>query len=159
MIYFTWFEMRISATISPRRVLLLLFTIGSLVLVPISFAKKTVHLWTAPDSTCVVKNPVELTKTNVSLGKKIYTQQCATCHGSSGKGDGPAAKFLGKHLPDFTDSAMWNQTDGELFWKITGGKAPMPTFKDILAEEQRWQVINYIRTLSPKEQEAHHETR
>lgn len=151
--------MRMPSTISLRRVLLLLFTIGSLVLVPISFAKKTVHRWAAPDSTCMVKNPVELTKANVSFGKKIYTQQCVACHGSSGKGDGPAAKFLGKQLPNFTDSTMWNQTDGELFWKITSGKAPMPTFKDILTEKQRWQLVNYIRTFSRKEQEAHHETR
>lgn len=144
--------MRMTATISPRRVLLLLFTMGSLVLAPISFAKKTVHLWTAPDSTCMVRNPVELTETNVALGKRIYAQQCAACHGNSGKGDGPAAKFLGKQLPNFAHHAMRDQTDGELFWKITHGNPPMPTFKDILTEEEQWQVINYIRSFSPKQE-------
>ena len=123
---------------------------GLALTVPISFAKKEPNKWTAPDSTRNIKNPIGLTKPVVSQGKKIFTQQCAACHGNSGKGDGPAAKYLGTKLPDFTDPSMWDQTDGELFWKISNGKGTMPTFKGVLTEEQRWQVVNYIRSLSPR---------
>jgi len=41
-------------------------------------------------------------------------------------------------------------TDGELFWKISEGRRPMPEFKKRLTEEQRWQLVNYVRTFAPK---------
>ena len=45
--------------------------------------------------------------------------------------------------------ALWAETDGELFYKISTGRAPMPAGEKLMTEEQRWQVINYIRTLAP----------
>ena len=53
---------------------------------------------------------------------------------------------------NLADPKMWEQTDGALFWKITEGKALMPNFK-VWTEEQRWQVILYLRTLAPKPKE------
>jgi mono/diheme cytochrome c family protein len=46
---------------------------------------------------------------------------------------------------------MWQQTDGAIFWKLTEGKSPMPSWGESYSEEQRWQVINYVRTLAPPE--------
>ena len=45
---------------------------------------------------------------------------------------------------------MWQQTDGAIFWKLTEGKTPMPAWGETLSEEQRWSVVNYVRTLAPK---------
>jgi mono/diheme cytochrome c family protein len=42
------------------------------------------------------------------------------------------------------------QSDGALFYKITEGRGPMPSFKTTLTEQQRWDVVNHIRTLAPK---------
>ncbi len=52
---------------------------------------------------------------------------------------------------DFTDPHMIGEMpEGEIFWKISEGRRPMPSFKKQLTEEQRWQLVNYLRTLAPK---------
>lgn len=106
--------------------------------------------WTAPESAAAVKNPLTDNATAVAAGKKIYEDRCADCHGSKGKGDGPGAADLDPKPGDLSKSSMNDQSDGALFWKVTEGKKPMPTYKSKLSEEQRWQVVNYVRTLAPK---------
>ncbi len=96
------------------------------------------------------KNPVPADENSLAAGKAVYAKECLSCHGNAGKGDGPAAKDLEKNPGDLSKASMWDQTDGALFWKLTEGKKPMPSFEKNLSEEQRWQVINYIRTLAPK---------
>ncbi len=130
---------------------LMIFTL----MAAISFANEgsdtTANGWNAPETAKAVENPLTLDNKAVEKGKTLFAQQCATCHGNSGKGDGPAGKYLGKPLPDFTGAEFQDQTDGEIFWKITTGKAPMPTFEKMLTDEQRWQVINFIRSLSTED--------
>jgi mono/diheme cytochrome c family protein len=43
---------------------------------------------------------------------------------------------------------MQKATDGELFWKMTTGRAPMPSWQDKLTETQRWELVNYLRKLT-----------
>ena len=123
-------------------------------MVAVSFANEGSNVtdsgWVAPAEAKNVQNPVEATKSNIEKGKTIFAQQCAVCHGKSGKGDGPSAQYLGKPLPDFTGTKFSKQTDGEIFWKLSNGNAPMPTFKSILPEEQRWTMVNYLRTFAKK---------
>ncbi len=104
--------------------------------------------WRAPVTAKDLQNPLQNNQKAAEVGEAIFKQQCATCHGTSGKGDGPAGKYLGKKLPDFTSASFSEQTDGEIFWKISNGNAPMPAFKAMLSEDQRWQVLNYIRTFA-----------
>jgi SNF family Na+-dependent transporter len=66
------------------------------------------------------------------------------------KGDGPAAANLNPKPKDFSSVELQKQTDGELFWKLSNGKGMMVPYKHSLNEEKRWQLINYIRTLSVK---------
>ncbi len=79
----------------------------------------------------------------------MYADKCAHCHGDTGKGDGQDA---GKYDPaptDFTDSKRMNEaTDGELFYKISEGKKPMPVFKNKLSEDQRWELVLFLRSLA-----------
>src|SRR2546428_147266 len=77
-----------------------------------------------------------------------YTKHCASCHGPSGDGDGSAAAELGIHPAKLSESR--SQSDGALFWKITTGKKPMPGYGAKLSEADRWNVINYLKTLSGK---------
>jgi len=77
--------------------------------------------WTAPPEASKLKNPVKDSKENVDEGRKIYVQQCATCHGQTGKGNGPAGKYLPKKPANFTKADFQKQTDGEIFWKISEG--------------------------------------
>ena len=101
--------------------------------------------WTAPARASAKKNPVAADATSIGRGKVVYTAECATCHGVSGKGDGPQAKDLEKNPGNLTN--LQGQSAGALFWKVSEGKKPMPTMSSKLTEQQRWDVVNYIQTL------------
>jgi mono/diheme cytochrome c family protein len=102
----------------------------------------------SPPSADAIINPLKGNAGAIMEGKKIYTLYCVTCHGNKGKGDGIAAPGLSKPPADHTSDFVQKQTDGALFWIITEGNNPMPTYKTTLTETQRWQVVNYVRTLA-----------
>ncbi len=106
--------------------------------------------WVAPARAAKKKSPIPAAAPSLERGKALYVKECASCHGDKGKGDGPAAKDLEKHPGDLTAAKMWDQTDGAFFWKLTEGRKPMPSYAQTISEEDRWHVINYMRTLSPK---------
>jgi mono/diheme cytochrome c family protein len=107
--------------------------------------------WEAPESAKQVKNPVKVTKEGLASAAKLFRENCMTCHGEAGAGDGPAAESLMRHPADFTDQKMMAEaTDGELFWKITMGRTPMPAWEDQFSETQRWELVNYLRSLTEK---------
>jgi mono/diheme cytochrome c family protein len=110
--------------------------------------------WKAPDRAAKRKNPIISDDQSIAAGKTVYNKECISCHGTAGKGDGPGAKDLATKPGDLSDPKLRDETDGALFWKITEGKKPMPTFAKLLSDDQRWQVVNYIRTLAPKSQNA-----
>ena len=102
--------------------------------------------WKAPADAKATKNPVK----GVGNAKKNIETNCVTCHGASGKGDGAAAAALPPPKPaDWTSSKVAAETDGELFWKISNGRGAMPPWKH-LPENDRWDLVNYIRTLQKK---------
>ena len=103
--------------------------------------------WTAPAGEAQKKNPVAANESSLAAGQKIYLKRCVECHGKTGNGDGPDAADLGIHPAKLSDPAMRTQTDGELFWKITVGKKPMPNYRTRLSPTDRWNVINYLRSL------------
>ena len=103
--------------------------------------------WVAPNYASRKANPVPAQKGSVEAGKAVFTQICFTCHGTAGKGDGPAATSCLPQKPaNFTNPKVWEQTDGALYWKISQGRGVMPKFEGALTPEQRWNVINYLRT-------------
>jgi mono/diheme cytochrome c family protein len=112
--------------------------------------KKPEEGWVAPPDEAKKENPVPADAKSVAAGKVFYTQQCLACHGPTGKGDGPAAIALKTKPGDLSDPKVREQTDGALFWKITEGRTPMPPYKKLLTDQQRWQVVNYIRTFAKK---------
>ena len=98
--------------------------------------------WTAPPDAKNAKNTVK----GVGNAKKTAETNCQSCHGPSGKGDGPAAAALTPKPADWTSARVQKETDGELFWKISNGRGPMPPWKH-LPEKDRWELVNYLRTL------------
>ena len=106
--------------------------------------------WTAPTAEARKKNPVALNESSLAAGQKIYLKRCLACHGRTGNGDGPDAVDLGIHPAKLSDAVMREETDGELFWKITVGKKPMPNYGTRLSPTDRWNVINYLRTLAKR---------
>ncbi|MEQ9221250.1 MAG: c-type cytochrome [Cyclobacteriaceae bacterium] len=103
--------------------------------------------WKAPAEANKLKNPVAGQENAIKQGKKIYATYCVICHGEKGKGDGAAGVALNPKPGNFTTSTFTTQSDGAIFWKITEGRAPMASYKASLTEEQRWQLVSYIRTL------------
>ncbi len=101
--------------------------------------------WKAPRSAAKKKNPIPLSPASIQAGEAIFTQNCEACHGSNGTGDGPTGAFLNPHPANLTQASFWAQGDGAIFWKITHGHSPMPSFRDSLSRKQRWEVINYMR--------------
>ena len=108
------------------------------------------EVWVVPDEARAVENPVALNDEALAAGEKAYGARCASCHGDSGKGDGRATRFIKPAPADFsTVEARDRMTDGEIFFKITEGKKPMPGMARTLSDEERWQVVHYVRTLQP----------
>ena len=102
--------------------------------------------WKAPPEAKATKNPVK----GVGAAKKNIETNCVTCHGPNGKGDGPAAAALPPPKPaDWTSAKVAAESDGEIFWKISNGRGAMPPWKH-LPEKDRWEIVNYIRTLQKK---------
>ncbi|MEK6323967.1 MAG: cytochrome c [Acidobacteriota bacterium] len=98
-----------------------------------------------------VKNPIPRDESSITEGRKTYLRHCASCHGPSGKGDGGMA--LAGGTPSNLTDETWDHgsSDGEIFVVIRDGtSADMESYKDKLTEKQIWQLVNYIRSLSPK---------
>lgn len=106
--------------------------------------------WVAPPAAARTPNPVPADSQSVARGKQLYQMACMPCHGAKGAGDGPAAVALERHPGVLSDPKMWQQTDGAVYWKTSQGRSIMPAFGAALTETQRWDVINYVRTLAPK---------
>ena len=104
-------------------------------------------IWKAPDKAKLIKNPVEKDETSIASGKKLFRSRCAVCHGAKGYGDGPGGKALVPKPESLITSLVQNQTDGELFWKISKGRNDMIKWEPILTEKQRWNLVNYMRIL------------
>jgi mono/diheme cytochrome c family protein len=105
--------------------------------------------WKAPAAAAKVPNPVKPTPAGLKAAAALYQQNCVICHGEKGASNGPAASSLPQKPANFTDKKMMDQaTDGELFWKMTNGRAPMPSWQDRLTKMQRWELVNYLRQLT-----------
>jgi mono/diheme cytochrome c family protein len=105
------------------------------------------NAWKVPSKYVTTKNPIPA-KTDASIGKSLYDKHCKTCHGKEGYGDGSKAADMKGDLGDFSSAKFQKQTDGELFYKTTFGRDDMPEFtKKLPDDEDRWLIVNYIRTL------------
>ena len=103
--------------------------------------------WIVPPEYKNLTNPLPPTASSLNAARQIYMDVCAQCHGDRGKGDGPEAR---SHYPlpaDLTDpKVLTNLTDGEIFYQISEGRRPMPSFKARLTEDQRWQLVLFVRS-------------
>jgi mono/diheme cytochrome c family protein len=103
--------------------------------------------WVAPSLADTIKNPLAGKADAIAAGKKIYGTYCAVCHGDKGKGDGIAAAGLNPKPANHASEKFQKQTDGAIYWKLTTGRPPMASYSNTLTVTQRWQVIDFIRTL------------
>lgn len=105
--------------------------------------------WVVPEEVKKLKNPITPSELTLKAAKAIYTDECAQCHGEHGKGDGPEAMMHSPAPANLTDARQMNTvTDGEIFYQISEGRKPMPSFKKRLTEEQRWGLVLFVRSFS-----------
>ncbi len=97
------------------------------------------------------KNPVRFTDFSVERGKKFYGFHCAMCHGEKLDGKGDLAEEMKIQPADLSKpETLTKRTDGELFAIIGSGSEIMPGEKDRMPERQRWQIVNYLRSIEGK---------
>jgi mono/diheme cytochrome c family protein len=107
-------------------------------------------------------NPVPADEVSIARGAQIFSTNCVMCHGIDGMGNGTVAAFLVKKKPaDLTSALVQSKSDGTLFLSITNGifnpnntlfpdvefSGQMPPMNENLNVRERWDVVNYIRTL------------
>jgi mono/diheme cytochrome c family protein len=96
-------------------------------------------------------NPIAATAESIARGKHEYEIYCSVCHGADGLSiPGPqnpvTLKLIQNGAVVFPLAGIPAYTDGMIFYKIWYGKPNMPGYPQI-SEEDRWHIINYMRTL------------
>jgi putative copper resistance protein D len=93
---------------------------------------------------------VAYTAASIAVGSGLYAEHCTACHGPTGAGDGPAGFRLPRPPADFRAAHTLHHTAGDLYWWISHGipDAGMPGFAHQLSEDQRWDLVNYVRALA-----------
>jgi mono/diheme cytochrome c family protein len=116
----------------------------------VDYGNKPAVLENAPPSTEHPVNPDPGDAMSATRGSALFVRDCARCHGSGAKGDGPEGVNLPSRPRDLTAPRVHNLADGEIFQTISSGRGYMPSWKSRLSELEIWDLVNYIRTLTPK---------
>jgi mono/diheme cytochrome c family protein len=94
-------------------------------------------------------NPVPADEASLARAREMFTINCQMCHGDTGRGTGPIAAFLLNKPADLTAELVQGKSDGTLFLSITNGvPGRMPPMNENLTVRDRWDLVNYIRTLA-----------
>jgi len=100
--------------------------------------------WNVPADKKTKNSYIKFDAASASQGEAIYNKNCASCHGNPGKGN--SLKSLSPVPPDLSSAKSQELTDGELFYILSTGRMVMPSFKNVLSEDERWRVISFIRS-------------
>lgn len=96
-----------------------------------------------------VKNPLEpLTGKDLEEAARLFNINCAICHGAKAEANGPLAPKVGGVKSIVAASPGYS--DGRIFYVLTYGQNNMGSYASQLTREQRWRIVQYIRTLEPK---------
>lgn len=95
-------------------------------------------------------NLVDSDEVSLQRGAILYDIHCQLCHGSQGHGDGPLAQYFDRTPQNLTTSQITAEFDGSVYLTILQGFGQMPSLAENLTPRERWDVINYVRTLPPQ---------
>src|SRR5512142_1363423 len=102
-----------------------------------------------PNSQILPVNPIKADDASIARGKELFNINCKLCHGETGEGNGPIAAFLINYKPaNLTSPLIKAFPDGQIFLTISNGVPDrMPPLNENLTVNERWDVVNYVRTL------------
>jgi mono/diheme cytochrome c family protein len=103
--------------------------------------------WVAPEEYNGKTGTFKFDANTQTKGKEVYTKNCQSCHGVPTQNNPVKLDPMPK---DVASDALQNQTDGSIYYKISTGKGAMPPFKDVLGEEDKWNLISFIRSFNKK---------
>jgi hypothetical protein len=118
-----------------------LLLVSALFIIPAIYSKG--QEWTVPEDKKGKLSPFRFNDDTRKAGEKLYFINCKSCHGNPGKGNTLA---LVPPPPDPATDRVQKNRDGELFYKISEGKGPMPSFKNVLSSNEIWNIISFLRT-------------
>jgi mono/diheme cytochrome c family protein len=98
------------------------------------------------------ENPTEADEASIQRGAELYAINCQMCHGVAGQGNGTVAAFLIQYKPaNLTSELVQLKSDGSIFLTISHGlEGRMPALNENLTVPERWDVVNFVRTLQAK---------
>lgn len=105
----------------------------------------TAETYEGKDRAVNVLNPVMATADSIARGENFFQIHCVVCHGEQGQGDGPVGLKFDPEPADLSDAYVQDQADGQIFYTLTRGRDAMPYYRDALSQEERWDIVNYIR--------------
>jgi mono/diheme cytochrome c family protein len=128
------------------RTMKLLFVSGLFLLVSAELVAQP-KPWVVPDNFKSMKNPVAQSDASTKAGLAVFTKNCASCHGKTGLGDGVKARTLKDFPGNFSKADFQSLADGDIFYRTKTGRGEMPKYDGKLADDDIWNVVNYLRTL------------
>ncbi len=97
-------------------------------------------------------NPIEADEASVARGAELYDIHCKMCHGATAQGNGPIAPFLANKPANLTSPIVQSKSDGSIFLTVTNGvEGKMPALNENLLVHDRWDLVNFIRTLTAED--------
>ena len=99
------------------------------------------------------ENPVVADEISISRGETLFKLNCVMCHGATAEGNGSISALLANKPANLTLDVTQSKSDGSLFLTLTNGVTDrMPPMVENLTVRDRWDVVNYIRTLAAPKQ-------
>lgn len=102
-------------------------------------------MFDAKEEAASIANPQPATPESVARGKYLFEITCVPCHGLEGRGDGLVGQAFEPAPADLNDAYTQDQADGQIFFTLTRGRGVMPFYRDALSQQERWDVINYVK--------------
>ena len=92
-------------------------------------------------------NPVPADEVSIQRGSILYSIHCQLCHGAQGGGDGELANYFDRTPQNLAGPQTTAEFDGSVYLTIVQGFGQMPALAENLTPRERWDVINFVRTL------------
>ncbi len=90
-------------------------------------------------------NPIRKSPESLTRGREMYELHCIVCHGPQGRGDGPVGQKFVPQPIELNFDYVQLQPDGQIFYTISYGSLAMPSYREAVAVEDRWHLVNFIK--------------